>query len=299
MIKNPYIGFEDKVDFEIPTASLQIYDGIKECFGRPEDAMVQRASAATLCPKRRWYQRKGYKSEPLTPRKIMNFFLGDLTEYVVLHFIKKFLVGPEKMYSEVDFGEVIGSFPLGGEQIDIYKQQTVYTKITDDLVVPGHADGYAKRNSDGKWESIECKSASNWSFKSFKEDGPKDYLKQSHTIMASDVCKEKGITQTRYFYLRKETGNLYDVLVNFSQEIFDVVKQEFLVVEQEEEPQTPFSLVPQMKGWGKNKKPTGNLTAEFPCTYCPYLKVCHGDFEVEFKKDMYGGYKPEYIFERK
>jgi len=296
LVSNPFAQFEDKADPSVPSATLQIYQGINDSLGRPkEDVNVNRASSATMCSKRRWYQRRGVQGTPLTPRKLINFLFGDLAEKTILYFVRQFCVGDGKLYSEVDFGEKTGEFSFDGKTIEIYKQKLLTTKI-DGIDITCHADGFGKRNSDGQWEVVECKSSANWGFKSFQADGPEDYLKQAHTIMASEECKALNIKETRYFYLRKETGHLWDRLEEFNQSIWEKAKQEFIMVNKDEESPAPFPLVEEMEGRKPNRKPTGRMIAEFPCSYCPFLEHCHGKFSVEWKDEQWGNKKPTFVF---
>ncbi len=321
LVENPYAKFEDRADVHVPSATLQIYKFINEKYGRPEaDVNVNRASSATMCPKRRQYQRKGTKGTPLTPRKLVNFMMGDLAEMTMLFFISEACVGSGKLYSEVDFGEVKGEIQISDKLVKTYHQKTLTVRIPipanakikvnttpgedfglleESLAITCHGDGWGKRNSDGKWESIECKSAANWGFQSFQKDGPEDYLKQSHTVMSSEEAKALGVTETRYFYLRKETGHIWDRLVKFDRDIWDNTRQEFLAVMGEQEIKTPFSLIPEMTGRSPNKRPTGRYVAQFPCTYCPYLETCQGSYKLEWANDQWGNQKPSYVFEKK
>lgn len=294
LVENPFAAFEDKADPLIPTATNQIYQFINEDLARKPDTHVNRASSATMCVKRRWYQRNGAPGETLTPRKIINFSLGDLSEKTLLYYVKYGCVGPGKLYSEVDFGKVVGTFKSQGKQFEEYEQETLTAHIPG-LAQPitAHVDGWGRRNSDGKWELIECKSAANWGFKDFKEAGPKDYLKQSHACMMTGKAKELGVRQVRYFYLRKETGHLWDSLHSFNEALAQEVIDGYVVSNQVEEPRAPHQLIKELE----RKKPTGRKVASFPCTYCPYLKQCHGEYVVDWKQDYQFGFKkPVYVF---
>ena len=198
---NPFAEFEDRQEDSVPTATLQIYQFISEYLERDKDTNVNRASAATMCVRRRWYSHNGYEGTPLTPRKVVNFQLGDLSERVVLFYIKSALVGPGKLYSEVNFGDVIGSIHFQGKELEIYKQKTFSFTMENGQRITAHVDGLGKRNSDGKWELIEIKSAADYGFDSFVDNGPGDYLKQAHASMMTDECSALGIDQVRFFYL--------------------------------------------------------------------------------------------------
>jgi len=297
LVKNEFALFEDRADPFVPTATLQIYQWIADNLGRAESVEVNRASSATMCPKRRWYQRRGEKGIPLTPRKRVNFLLGDLSELTLQYFIKAGCVGPGKLYSEVIFGDLVGKVEINGKQIELFKQKELITKIND-LEIVCHADGFGRKNSNGDWEVIECKSSANYGFKSFRVSGPEDYLKQAHTVMASGDCVAMGIKATRYFYLRKETGHLWDRVEPWNQEIWEKTRQEFLDVMDDKEMDPPFKLVEEMGGRKPNRKATGRLIAKFPCSYCPYLKSCHGGYQTEWAEDQDGNQRPTFIFQQ-
>ena len=285
---NPWTHLEDVIDPSIPTFTLEIYKWIDENFKR-KDNNVLRASAANMCIKRRWYQGNGVEGKPLTPRKIVNFMMGDLAERTMQFFVKKAL--ENKLYSEVSFGDVVGKFTMQGKEIELYDQPDWHIELSGLPVIVGHPDGKAKR-LDGTWELIEFKSASSWGFKSFKEEGPTDYLKQVHALMMTKEAQELKIDTCRFFYLRKETGQMWDRVIKFDPNVAEEVKKEFMASVNTNEPKAPFELMPELV----KKSPTGRWVAQFPCSYCSYLEQCHGKHEVEFKSDMYGHLKPNYVF---
>ncbi len=294
--RNPFTAWEDKIDPEIPTATLEIYEFLQGHWERKQvDTHINRASAANMCPKRRWYQGKGNKGAPLTPRKQINFLLGDLAEKALIYYITQGLVGEGKTYSEVRLGTLKGEIEFQGKPIKVFDQIEFTTEIGD-MKISGHPDGLGKRNSDGKWELIEIKSAANYGFKEFKAEGAGDYLKQAHALMMSNECKELDVRDVRFFYLRKETGHIWDRLHQYDEMIASRVKEEFQAAVKDEAPPAPYDLVDEMSGWGKNKRPTGRKTAVWQCQYCPYLEKCKGKFKLEFKKDQWGSQKPLYIF---
>lgn len=288
LVKNP---FGDHTDPEVPTATLQIYRFIDEYLGRKEHSTdVNRASAATMCFKRRWFQRKGFEGESLTPRKLVNFTLGDLSEHTVKYFIEQGCVGPGKLYSEVDFGKVVGEFTIqNGKVIKLYAQEDLTAQIGP-FTVTAHVDGWGKRNSDGKWELIEVKSAADYGFEDFKTSGPGDYLKQAHVCMQTGKAKELGVREVRYYYLKKNTGHLYDRLFPFDESLAQDVEQEFIASNQEQEPKAPH--VPTNETF--RGKPTGRKILPWQCNYCSYTTQCHTDAQLEFKNG-----KPIYVIQPK
>lgn len=291
LIHNPFAQFEDKADVAIPTATLQIYEAISRELGEKDERNVNRASAANLCVKRRWYQRTGRKGSPLTPRKVVNFLLGDLSERTLLFFIKKGCVGAGKLYSRVHFGSVLGTISFQSRSLEIYQQKTLSSRIGD-LEITGHADGFGKRNSDGQWELIEIKSAADYGFDSFKKNGPDSYLKQSHALMMMDQCVQKSVRHVRFFYLRKSTGHVWDRVYEFDEKIALQVRKEFIEASQETMPEDPYGFTEETY----RGKPTGRKTVPWMCQYCPYLKECKGEYTLEWKNDQFGQMKPTYIW---
>lgn len=290
MNENPWALLEEKGDGAIPTATLQIYQFIEKYLEREKDSNVNRCSAATMCVKRRWYQHHGYEATPLTPRKIVNFLLGDLTERVLLYFIKEGLVGAGKIYSQVDFGEVLGTIQFQGRDIEIYSQKDLTFKLPDGTPITGHADGFGVRGSDNRNELIEIKSAASYGFDEFKKNGPGDYLKQAHALMMTEYAQELGVTAVRFYYLSKETGHLYDRVYDYQPSIAKLVRKEFLIAKGTEEPNAPYGFKDEMfRG-----KPTGKTTVDWRCGYCSYLTHCKPGFTKEFKSG-----KPKFYWEKK
>lgn len=294
LVENPFHLLEDKADRTIPTATLQIYEFIGQVLQKDKSKAslnpTNRASSASLCWKRRWFQRKNYAEDALAPRKQVNFLLGDLSERVLLYFISRACVGPGKLYSQVDFGKVKGSITFNGHEMQIYQQEDLEADL-DGIKVSAHADGFGKRNSDGQWELIECKSAANYGFDDFKVKGPKDYLKQACVLMRTNKALKLHVNSVRFFYLRKETGHLWDQLYYFDPLLYQDVVNEFKASNSDTEYPAPYPLVKEMKGI----KGTGRYYATFPCTYCPYLRHCHGNYEIEWRKDG-NFHKPKYFF---
>jgi hypothetical protein len=285
--KNPFAMFEDKADPEVPTATLQIYEYIHTYLGREDSTHINRASSATLCPKRRWYQKNGCKGESLTPRKVVNFLQGDLAERSLKFFVEKGCVGPGKLYSEVNFGTVTGSLFFQNKEIIIHEQESLTAKVGR-FKFTAHVDGWGRRNIDNKWELIEFKSAANYGFSEFKKSGPKDYLKQAHVAMQTTKGRDLRVSEVRFFYLRKETGHLWDSLYHFDRDLWREILEEAKIANGKKEPKAPF--------------PKYGNTVKFPCTYCPYLKHCHGEYTIEWKNAGYGNegnLKPNYIFNNK
>lgn len=280
LVENTFSKWEEKPDPNVPTATMQIYNYINGYLSRGPDKHVNRASSASLCYKRRWYQHNGYEASPLTPRKMVNFLLGDLSEKTMQHFIKEGCVGEGKLYSEVNFGEAIGEFTIQNKKIIVYKQEDLTAQLGD-ITVTAHVDGWGKRNSDSKWELIECKSAADYGFDSFITNGPGDYLKQSTVNLSTNKAKELGATSVRYFYLKKNTGHLWDRLFHFDENLLNDVIEEYKIADSPGEPMRPY--VSKLEFY--RKVPTGRHILPWQCVYCSYTKTCWPNAELEFKNN--------------
>lgn len=269
---------------ELTPACTQIHEWIESELGRKgQSTEINRASSAPSCVKKLWYTKNGFPGEPLRARSILTFTTGDLVEHALKFFIEKSCVGPDKLYSEVDFGKKIGTFTVQHREFTTYEQETVTIDLKNGIKLTGHGDGWGKRNSDGRWEYIEIKSSANYGFDRFVSGETPDYIYQAHAIMMSDKALALGADSTRFFYQKKETAHIYDRLYKFHQEIADAVKKKFYFANQEETPEAPYKLEPEMSGRAPNKKPTGRLVAKYPCSYCPFLKSCFPEIKTEFK----------------
>jgi hypothetical protein len=281
---------ENNINVECPTATQQIYDYIDRSLGNRGPVQINRASSASQCYLKRWFQKQGYPEDPLGARVIVNFTLGDLTEHTLKYFISQACVGPGKLYSEVDLGNEVGRFTIqNGKEIVLYDQPDT-TAFIGPIEVSAHQDGWGKRNSDGIWELIEIKSSADFGFERFKEEGPGEYLKQAMVNLLTDKAEQLGAFGVRFFYLKKNTGHLWDRYFAYDGDLADEVKRDYELSNGKERPETPYSL----KQETFRAKPTGRWVAQYPCSYCSYLKECHGPHTVEFK-----GSNPQFVFNKK
>lgn len=277
LVPNSTASLSDFEDRAVPTASLQIYQYVQSFLERIEEEGLpkdqNRASAAPACPTKRWYRMQGFKEETMSPRTIINFAMGDIAEVVMAHFVAHGLVGPGKLYSEVDFGTPANTFRIQKKEFTQYHQPDLLA-LVGDIPVTAHADGWGKRNSDGQWEYIEFKSSSNYGFSKFKE-GEDGYIKQAHVLMKTNKAIALGVTQTRFFFLRKETGHIWDRVVKFDENIWNEVVQEYAAAAGPTMPPAPFEL---------SRDKLGRLVAKYPCSRCGFLEQCKGKYKIEMGK---------------
>ena len=296
LVSNPWAGEEDKAELEIPLLTQKIYQFISDNEATIDDTNVNRASAANMCVRRRWYQRNGQIGKRLTPRKLINFKMGDVSEAVVKHYIAK-----SGFYKEVRFGNVTGTYTLNGR--DHYEQ---YGQITNTFQLPTgetittHYDGLGLTH-EGEWELIEIKSTSDWGYKSFKEEGTTDYLPQAHANMLTDELTALNVRKVRFVFLRKQTGHIWDQAYKFDDALAKKVIEDFMVVLKDSIPDRPFEPQKEIKKRREGNKwipeETGRATLGFPCTYCPYAQQCFdGKVSIDFnKKDQFGFSTPTLI----
>lgn len=291
LVKNTHWAVDDSADPEVPTATLQVYDFIADYLRRPKDTHVNRASSASMCPKRRWFQKNGAPATPLTPRKMVNFLLGDLSEKSLNYFVKQGCVGPGRIYSEVSFGTSQGFIKFQDKEIHIYEQENL-TADVGGIEVTAHVDGWGKRNSDGQWELLEFKSASNFGFQEFKDpEWSSDYLKQAMVNLRTGKAIELGAKSVRFYYLRKETGHIYDRVFQFDEKLFQQVIKDYAVANGPAIPETPYQPTAETF----RKVPTGRMILPFPCAgYCSYVDQCF-KYTVDWKSGQYGSKTPVYV----
>lgn len=291
--KNPWAEIDNAPDFEIDPATLGIYTHINQELDDREAKIGggNRASASGSCTRKIWFSNQGKKGELMAPRAILNFTLGDLTEAVVTSFIKAALVGEGKLYKAVDFGDKVGEVMIQNRLIEAYSQKTVTTKITEDIEIPGHADGWGQLQN-GDWELIEVKSASSYGFKSFEDEGPGDYLYQAHCLMMSEEAQAMNVKQVRFFYIKKDTGHLATRAFPLDLEMVHKVRERFILANHEEMPGRDFHPEKEMM----RKKPTGKWKLPWQCGYCGFKDECYPKIRKEFK-NVFGAQKPVFYVE--
>lgn len=284
IVPNPWAKI-DLGDYpEIPTATNMINNHIAKAFERPLDINVNRASAASGCVRKRWFQRNGYEGTPMGPRAHMVFMFGDFIERISAHLIKEALVGPGKLYSDVDFGDVDGSVMIQGRELKTYKQEVLYADMGG-VPITAHSDGFGRRNIDGKYELIEIKSASDYGFDRFKNGEMPDYIRQAHALMMTTKARELGVIGVRFFYTKKNTSHMWDRFYPFNDAIAREVIKGYQAAMADEPPPVPYP--PREETF--RKKPTGRRVLDWHCSYCAFTKNCH-KFELEFKAG-----KPVYV----
>lgn len=268
---------------EFSPGASQIYAWAKSFFGertKPELNSANRCSAAPQCVRKRWLQNRGTEGEPLQPRAMLVFAMGDIVEHVLKYFIKEACVGVGRLYSEVDFGDKTGTFTIQHREFDIYKQDELRFKIGG-VEVTGHPDGWGKRNEDGKWELIECKSAADYGFTEFTK-GECNYLEQVHAMMMSPKAIERDVRSVRFFYMNKNNSAIFDRRYDEDAMISTRVIDEYYFSNHEKDPGIPKK---ENVGWQDEtirNKSTGRSKLGWVCSYCNYTTKCYPNAKMEF-----------------
>lgn len=274
-----------------PLVTQEIFSFMENSFKeRENDTNVNRASAASGCVRKRWYKAHGYKGEPMQGRAYAVFLNGDLIEHAYKYLIAQACVGPDKFYSEVDFGQVVGELTLQGRQFTQYAQDTVNIDING-LKVTGHADGWGRRNSDGQWELIEIKSSASYGFDRFKSGEIPDYIKQAHALLMSDKAQKLGAKSVRFLYMCKDTSHMFDRVFEFDVKTAELVRGEFIAAQAEDAPERPFGPIQETF----RKNPTGRTVLPWQCGYCEFRAECQPNFKMEISKTG----KPVFVEEKK
>lgn len=266
---------------QLTPVCYQIMSWVKDTLASRDVGTANRASSAPGCVRKRWFQNQGIVGEPMQPRSALVFATGDVVEHVAKFFIHKACVGPDKFYSEVDFGKPIGTFTIQHREFTTYKQDELEIDAGG-VKVTGHPDGWGKRNSDGEWELIEIKSASSYSFDDFV-DGSTDYVNQLHALMMSHKGRALNVKSARLFYMNKNTSNIYDRLYEYDEIVARQVVKEFQQAASNREPEIPKHPNIGIQDELFRGKPTGKLKLGWKCAYCDYKMRCFPTLKLEFK----------------
>lgn len=273
---NPEVKVAEK---ELTPACTQIHQWIEQNMIGERSVDVNRASSAPKCVKQRWFLANGHEGEKLNARAIVTFGFGDLTEHWMKDLIKRACVGPDKIYSEVDFGLHKGTFTVQHREFQDYEQEHLEINVPGCPKVSAHADGWGKRNSDGQWELIEIKSSATYGFDEFVAGEVPDYIRQLHALMITDKAKALQVRSARLFYMNKNTSHIFDRLYEFDREVAKQVVREFIVAAGEAEPARPGGDYEPVF-----EKKTGKLKLNWRCSYCPFTAKCWaGEAKMEFK----------------
>lgn len=224
-----------------------IQEGIKEeeKEKRKSQSSPLRMSASGKCARQIGYQLYGFESEPLPPRSIMVFRLGDTIEAELKALLVKYL--PPHIEVELLNEEI---------SVDI-----------DGVKILGHTDGIIKQPIQAV---LEMKSINTMRYKSLSREGiPFDYQMQATAYM-----KALGLKKTLFMFYNKDTSHVMEIEMSFDESFWQqIVKRFQSVIHSTKENLPPREYHPD--GLGK-------LT--WHCSYCSYNKHCYPEAELMFDK---------------
>lgn len=94
-------------------------------------------------------------------------------------------------------------------------------------------------------------------------------------------AKELGATEVRFFFLKKQTGNLWDRLYPVEESMKAEVIEDYRKANADAEPETPYSPIEETF----RSKPTGRRVLPWQCHYCPYTAACQTNATMEWKNN--------------
>src|SRR3990167_10022887 len=100
------LDLEDHLDPSYPTLSRKIMEAMAEKYCEREVGSGPRCSMANYGLRRQWLEYHKIPSTPMRPNRILTFLYGSFIEGVIQWAIRDSVVGPDKFYSEINFGEI-------------------------------------------------------------------------------------------------------------------------------------------------------------------------------------------------
>lgn len=280
-------------------AAIAIKKALKEkLLAQPPSTKAIRGSNGGKCSKAMWAQVNGVERESV-PEGRFDLLLktGKMLEPLLIAYFKNYLLGPGRFYRELYFGEPDQTFAIDEDgELHVYNQPPWEGVTPLGVEWTTSPDGYGVLHN-GEVEGIDFKSAASHNFTSAADlnqpaqEAIGSYLGQAHAIMGSKQGRELGMKRFRFFYINKNTSDMADRLIMYSEEAMEDVHRRFNEAAGDKPPKDGHELVPEMTGRKPNKKPTGRLTAPWQCRYCAYTKWCKGDYTIEFKSG-----RPIYVF---
>jgi len=259
-----------------------------------------RLSASGSCARRLAYQRINFETpsgvpkpcevEPLNPRALMVFHLGDMVETSLKAWIR-------------DAGSLFMPLAPPADRVSI---------SVCGVEIPGHPDGLYQE-SDGTYSVVSIKSINTLGFDRVERDGPPyEHICQETAYMAA-----LGVWRARFLYYNKNTSHLMDDwVVDFSPDLYaEIAKRWVSVIMATPDvlPEPEYRAVPEtewvrgLKGYkagtatfnedgtpgsavfdvdGKRitevksngyHRETGRAVLPWQCSYCPFKRPCYGE----------------------
>lgn len=218
------------------------------------------------CVREGWYTVHEVEGEPLQPRALMVFDLGDRVEDAVLEWL------------------IAAGVPL------IRTNESRDTTTIPEVEIRVRPDAFIDVN--GEHMTVEIKSMSNFGF----DRADRGELDESYLIQVE--CEMRGFGTQRGIVIgyRKETSHLCEVVVERSDERWEKIRQNVALARGDVTPPRPYELDAYCKGCqgtgktpakglphkacdGTGQIPGGPFLPVFPCGYCAFKTTCWGELE--------------------
>lgn len=225
-----------------------------------------RLSNTGKCPCATWFQLVGCKRPPLDGRVILMFRTGDHVESTYKFMAEKYI--KELGWAHFIFGEKIQIPTTEGETEYFYKQIDVSLKVGD-AIIPGHLDGIGMKTWNDPYV-LEFKSMSNYAYEQFT----KGIIDESYLWQVQAYMEATGINKTLMAVQRKETGHPYETVIERNKEKYDVFMRWADIL-------AAKTQVP-LRELNHSETKEGRKKLDYPCSYCPFAKLCYSGCTVEF-----------------
>ena len=209
-----------------------------------ERSKTIRISSLGKCQRAQAYQYHGFevKGKEIDGRGRITFFTGDLTELLITQLAK-----------------------LSGVAIIAtgFGQMTLNISINGD-VITGHPDGIVFCE-DKKLRLYECKSFSDYAFKSFE----RKEIDESYLVQINCYMKELGLSECVLVGLNKNNGVLAEQVLEFDKKYTDIANDNYKKIASstpDDLPEQPYSV--DEKGY-----------YPWQCLYCGYFGWCRPNAE--------------------
>lgn len=204
-----------------------------------------RMSASGHCTRQIAYAYHGFEAEPLAPRAIMVFRLGDKIETEIKDLLIKY---PPENYEITTSNDEI-SFEIDGHKI------------------LGHVDGIIKSPIQA---ILEIKSVNTLRFKSLDREGiPSDYIYQATAYM-----KATGLDKTLFIFYNKDTSHMKELELAYDPSIWKVIEDRFRRVINSNKDNLP----------DQDYGPSSLGKLPWQCSYCSFNKHCWPNADLTFDK---------------